>query len=81
MFSVDLALVSLGALFLGVIREFLSPSTPGPRPVELLLLPGLLAVAFTPGTGMRDTEDDLLEDEAPAVLLDRPGLDPPGICS
>ena len=57
-------------LFLGVIREFLSPRMLGPRPVELLLLATLVAA-----TGILDTEEDLLEEEAPVLIpLDLPGL-------
>ena len=61
-------------LFLGVIREFLSPSTLGPRPVELLRLATLV-----PATGIRDTEEDLLEEEEATVgmPLDLPGLGGP----
>ena len=72
--------VSLGSFFLGVTREFLSPST-GPRPVELLRLTDLLVPAFAPGTGIRDTEDALLEDEATDAMLDLPGLAEPGTWS
>ena len=62
-------------LFLGVAREFLSPNTLGPRPTELLLLLATLA----PGMGILDTEEDLLEEEAPITVtvgipLDLPGL-------
>ena len=60
-------------LFLGVIREFLSPRMLGPRPVELLLLATLV-----PAMGILDTEEALLEEEAPAAVgipLDLPGLD------
>ena len=68
-FSLDLLAASL-PLFLGVIREFLSPSTLGPRPVELLLLATLV-----PATGIRDTEEALLEDEDNVgIPLDLPGL-------
>ena len=61
-------------LFLGVIKEFLSPRMLGlaPRPVELLLLATLV-----PATGILDTEEDLLEEEAPdtvGIPLDLPGL-------
>ena len=56
-------------LFLGVIREFLSPRMLGPRPVELLLL-----ATLGPATGILDTEEDLLEEEAPVgIPLDLPG--------
>ena len=64
--------LSLDSLLLGVIREFLSPNT-GPRPVELLLL-----LTFPPGTGIRDTEEDLLTEDPIEVLLDLPGLEDPG---
>ena len=64
-------------LFLGVIREFLSPRMLGlgPRPMELLLLATLVAAM-----GILDTEEALLEDEAPVAVtvgipLDLPGLD------
>ena len=63
--------LSLASLLLGVIREFLSPNT-GPRPVELLLL-----LTF-PGTGIRDTDEDLLTEDPIEVLLDLPGLEVPG---
>ena len=59
-------------MFLGVIREFLSPRMLGlaPRPVELLLLATLVAA-----TGILDIEEDLLEEEAPVgIPLDLPGL-------
>ena len=65
--------VSFG-LVLGVIREFLSPRIFGPRPVELLLFL-LVVVILVPGTGILDTEEDLLELEAPVDMLDLPGLE------
>ena len=60
-------------MFLGVIREFLSPRMLGlaPRPVELLLLATLV-----PARGILDTEEALLEEEeAVGIPLDLPGLD------
>ena len=71
--------LSLGS-FMGVTREFLSPNT-GPRPVELLRLTDLLVPAFAPGTGSRDTDTALLEDDATDAMLDLPGLADPGIWS
>ena len=73
-FSLDLLeLVAVSLpLFLGVAREFLSPSTLGPRPTELLLL-----ATLAPATGILDTEEDLLEEEAPVAVgipLDLLGL-------
>ena len=64
-------------LFLGVMREFLSPRMLGfgPRPVELLLLATLV-----PATGILDTEEALLEEEEAVgmgIPLDLPGLDCP----
>ena len=72
-FSLDLLVAVSLPLFLGVAREFLSPSTLGPLgPTELLLL-----ATLAPATGIRDTEEDLLEEEAPEAVgipLDLPGL-------
>ena len=74
-FSEDLLVEVSLPLFLGVIREFRSPRMLGlgPRPMELLLLATLV-----PGIGILDTEEALLEDEAPVTVgipLDLPGLD------
>ena len=51
-------------LFLGVAREFLSPSTLGPLPTELLLL-----ATLDPVRGILDTEEDLLEEEEAPVRV------------
>ena len=70
-FSEDLLVEVCLPLFLGVIREFLSPRMLGlaPRPVELLLLATLV-----PATGILETEEDLLEEEATVgIPLDLPG--------
>ena len=58
-------------LFLGVAREFLSPSTLEPRPTELLLLATLAAAR-----GILEAEEDLLvvEEEEEEAPLDLPGL-------
>ena len=68
--------LGLASLLPGVIIEFLSPSTE-PLPVELLLLPTLPS-----GSGMWDTDEDLLAEELIETVLERPGLeDPAATCS
>ena len=68
--------LGLDSLLPGVIIEFLSPSTE-PLPVELLLLPTLPS-----GSGMWDTDEDLLAEELIETVLERPGLeDPAATCS
>lgn len=62
-------------MFLGVAREFLSPSTLGPLgPTELLLL-----ATLAPATGIRETDEDLLEEEAPETVIVGIPLDLPGL--